>query len=164
MTGGTIDRGNNRHHLAVPSAGRLVRLSAARARLPRVDWARNRLSISAVYHRRMCNPVYPAPEDDHAPVDALGFSILLLPVLALMPLITARSESIAVRIDPPRSRSPRARGLRPRCSPAAASGACRRSTSTPRGAQRRVGLCRRQRQGRELSVRQPWESTATPRR
>ncbi len=33
--------------------------------------------------------------------NALGLSILLLPVLALLPLITARSESIAVRIDPP---------------------------------------------------------------
>ena len=33
--------------------------------------------------------------------NALGLSILLLPVLALLPLITARSESVAVRIDPP---------------------------------------------------------------
>jgi len=32
---------------------------------------------------------------------ALGMSLLLLPVLAALPLITARSESVAVRIDPP---------------------------------------------------------------
>jgi len=31
----------------------------------------------------------------------LGMSMLLLPVLAALPLITARSESMAVRIDPP---------------------------------------------------------------
>ena len=32
---------------------------------------------------------------------AIGMSLLLLPVLAALPLITARSESVAVRIDPP---------------------------------------------------------------
>ena len=43
--------------------------------------------------------------------NALGFSILLLPVLALVPLITARSESIAVRIDPPALDKPANDGL-----------------------------------------------------
>ena len=43
--------------------------------------------------------------------NALGLSILLLPVLALMPLITARSESIAVRIDPPALDEPASEGL-----------------------------------------------------
>jgi peptide-methionine (S)-S-oxide reductase len=58
--------------------------------------------------------------------NALGLSILLLPVLALLPLITARSESIAVRIDPPALDEPHSAGTRarlePRCSRAAASG------------------------------------------
>jgi len=43
--------------------------------------------------------------------NALGLSILLLPVLALLPLITARSESIAVRIDPPALDEPASEGL-----------------------------------------------------
>src|SRR5215467_7959605 len=42
--------------------------------------------------------------------NALGLSILLLPVLALVPLITARSESIAVRIDPPALDEPMSAG------------------------------------------------------
>ena len=42
--------------------------------------------------------------------NALGLSILLLPVLALLPLITARSESIAVRIDPPALDEPASAG------------------------------------------------------
>jgi peptide-methionine (S)-S-oxide reductase len=43
--------------------------------------------------------------------NALGLSILLLPVLALLPLITARSESVAVRIDPPALDQPASEGL-----------------------------------------------------
>src|SRR5215468_10215550 len=43
--------------------------------------------------------------------NALGLSILLLPVLAFLPLITARSESIAVRIDPPALDEPASEGL-----------------------------------------------------
>src|SRR5262249_60401188 len=43
--------------------------------------------------------------------NALGFSVLLLPVLALMPLITARSESVAVRINPPALDEPASEGV-----------------------------------------------------
>src|SRR5690242_667295 len=43
--------------------------------------------------------------------NVLGLSILLLPVLAFLPLITARSESIAVRIDPPALDEPASDGL-----------------------------------------------------
>jgi len=43
--------------------------------------------------------------------NALGLSILLLPVLAFLPLITARSESIAVRIDPPAVDEPASDGV-----------------------------------------------------
>jgi peptide-methionine (S)-S-oxide reductase len=42
---------------------------------------------------------------------ALGMSFLLLPVLAALPLITARSEAIAVRIDPPALEEPAGDGL-----------------------------------------------------
>jgi peptide-methionine (S)-S-oxide reductase len=42
---------------------------------------------------------------------ALGMSLLLLPVLAALPLITARSESVAVRIDAPALDAPAGEGL-----------------------------------------------------
>src|SRR5215475_12570634 len=42
---------------------------------------------------------------------ALGMSLLLLPVLAALPLITARSESVAIRIDPPALEAPAGEGL-----------------------------------------------------